>query len=74
MTATTETFGHEPVWIDEGYCGSCERCGNTEEREVCARCSVLIPMSPGPWKRDSVNWPCTSALVLGIEPREEAGQ
>ena len=64
-----ETFGHKPVWINEGYCGGCERCGDLEEREVCARCARIIPMSPGPWLQDSVDWPCTSAVVLGLVSR-----
>jgi hypothetical protein len=67
----TETFGHQPVWINDGYCGGCERCGDTEEREVCVRCLRMIPMDSGPWRRDSVDWPCTSAVVLGLVPREE---
>ncbi|WP_063735594.1 hypothetical protein [Streptomyces sp. RTd22] len=70
MTTALETFGHEPTFIDVGYCGGCEHCGDREEREVCARCLRLIPTSPGPWPRDHVDWPCTSAVVLGLAERE----
>lgn len=68
--AAADSFGHEPTWINAGYCGGCDRCGDLEEREVCARCVRLIPTTPGPWPRESVPWPCTSAVVLGLTPRE----
>lgn len=70
MTAQ-ETFGHEPTVIDKGCCGGCDRCGDRQEREVCARCTRLIPTSPGSWPQDYVDWPCTSAIVLGLTPRDE---
>lgn len=63
-----ETFGHEPV--DE-YAGTPEGERGVS-RIVCARCMT--------WKRWSdvglncgsrVSWPCTSALVLGLVPRNE---
>lgn len=70
-SSSEDDFGHEPTWINAGYCGGCDRCGDLEEREVCARCVRLIPTTPGPWPRASVDWPCTSAVVLGLVPRTD---
>lgn len=69
---SAETFGHEPVWINAGYCGGCERCGSREEREVCARCRQWDIY--GYSREASVRWPCTSAIVLGLVQREEASR
>lgn len=48
----TETFGHEPTWINAGACGGCEVCGDREEQYVCARCFT--------------DWPCGTARILNI--------
>lgn len=58
-TARTSTFGHEPI----------EFCGQT----VCDRCGTIGELTPGYNVRDLVPWPCTSALVLGLVARQEAG-
>lgn len=78
MTALrVETFGHEPAWINDGYCGGCERCGDTEEMEVCARC-WRARWHPGDYgsrswtERLPVRWPCATAVVLGVEPASSA--
>lgn len=67
--SAAETFGHVPVWINAGYCGGCEGCGSVEEREVCARCVRIVRETDQPWGRDLVDWPCMSAVVLGLVPR-----
>lgn len=60
----TETFGHMPItW------GS---------RVICARCQNAQPLTAddidgapddGPLPDRAVEWPCTSAIVLGLAPR-----
>ncbi|MYX33439.1 MULTISPECIES: hypothetical protein [unclassified Streptomyces] len=66
-----DDFGHRPRRIDHGKCGACDACGTDVERDVCTRCMHLVPGTPGRWRRDYVDWPCTSAIVLGlIDPRE----
>lgn len=67
----TETFGHEPVTADVGTCGmgGCQCPGHYAE-EVCARCVRVVPETDGPWRQELVVWPCTSAIVLGVVPRE----
>jgi hypothetical protein len=73
-----QTIGHKPVdlgtaiheaWTNHSACQSC-RARTTAL--VCARCMEFdtnrmwkIPAHP-------VHWPCTSAVVLGIEPRPTA--
>lgn len=65
-------FGHRPEWINAGYCGGCTNCGDTEEQEICVRCS-LDAARRADWARNvHVIWPCTSALVLGLVEREES--
>lgn len=59
---TGDTHGHEPV--DE----YADRPGIT--RIVCARCITWTPMpSVGLQCGRRVDWPCTSAIVLGLAPR-----
>lgn len=67
---TGETYGHEPV---TGYLPDW-----LGEFTVCARCEVrrsqtwLDPETDDvrAWRFDSpVPWPCTSAVVLGLDPR-----
>lgn len=67
-----DAFGHEPIWTDGGYCGGCEGCGDTAEREVCARCLRMIHPLLGPRRLDSVEWPCATAVALGLASREGA--
>ena len=52
-------FGHRPVWINVGYCGGCDTCGNREETEVCVRCTAP-------------EWPCATAAALGLEEATDA--
>ncbi len=67
-----EDFGHRPEWVNAGYCGGCTNCGDTEEQEICIRCSLDAARRAG-WARNAhVPWPCTSALVLGLVEREVA--
>lgn len=60
-----QTFGHEPVWADRGSCvvaaGACN-CPYHDEYLACDRCRP---------DGQPVPWPCTSAIVLGLAPREE---
>jgi hypothetical protein len=61
-----QTFGHQPV--DE-YAGTPEGSRGVT-RIVCARCTTWtrwrdVGLSVGA----RVSWPCTSAVVLGFEPR-----
>lgn len=61
-----DDFGHEPTWADFGQCvvdpGACN-CPYHDEQQACARCRH---------GRQPVQWPCTSAIVLGLAPRTEA--
>lgn len=52
-----ETFGHEPVTINEGRCGNWSCCSGYMEAVNCIRCGVP--------------WPCASAVVLGLTTRRE---
>jgi hypothetical protein len=69
LPATGETYGHEPV---RGYLA--DRAG---ERWVCARCESRQVRAyldewenPHRWvRRSAVEWPCTSAVVLGLVSR-----
>ncbi|WP_042400028.1 hypothetical protein [Streptacidiphilus carbonis] len=60
---TARDFGHEPLLINEQRCGGCEVCGDTEEQEICVRCTVHA--------RRAVRWPCATAVVLGLASRSE---
>lgn len=61
-----ETFGHEPMWADFGQCvvdpGACN-CPYHDEQQACTRCRH---------GRQPVQWPCTSAVVLGLVNRKGA--
>lgn len=71
LPATGQTYGHEPV---RGFLA--DRAG---ERLVCARCETADTRSY--WLddaetrlrrwvcRSAVEWPCMSAVVLGLAPR-----
>ncbi|WP_369167831.1 hypothetical protein AB5J49_08140 [Streptomyces sp. R28] len=77
--ASTETFGHEPVQDDREFFGEvsddppvCARCTRT----IRAWLPVVIDQEPSGRviTRDqwigyevAVLWPCTSAIVLGID-------
>lgn len=63
-------FGHQPVVGPPDYRG---------RKTVCARCQTRTVMvyggqfDDGPSRvteTDPVTWPCTSAVVLGLVPRE----
>lgn len=34
---------HEPLVINQGYCGGCETCGDRYEEVICKTCDVLWP-------------------------------
>lgn len=83
-TQTSETFGHEPVSTDVDYWGEttddppvCGRCSRT----VRALTPVIVDVdmqgrrvTEEQWITypESVRWPCTSAIVLGLAPRRTA--
>ena len=57
LPPSAEDFGHRPV------------IGFVDGRglvECCARC-VAIMRGPGIWWQADVPWPCTSAIVLGLD-------
>jgi hypothetical protein len=54
-----DTFNHRPI-------GEFENDPSRIVRQVCCRCTVG-PIGPE-WR---VSWPCRSARILGLAPREE---
>jgi hypothetical protein len=66
LPATGETYGHKPV---NEYAGTPFRT----QRIVCARCVRWVRWRPGGLAIGTyVAWPCTSAVVLGLVPRDGA--
>lgn len=52
----TDAFGHEPVWIDGDW--------------FCARCRDRgFDVHGDRWIYPTL-WPCTSAVILGLVPRQ----
>lgn len=69
-----EDFGHEPIAVNQGMCGGCDTCGDAYETEICARCYTIERFRSrftGEMStlRNGVEWPCTSAIVLGLVHR-----
>lgn len=63
MTSPPETFGHNPVAYDGAPI--CARCYTT-----VTRCSIDAFEQPRRHRaRQTVPWPCTSAVVLGLVSR-----
>jgi hypothetical protein len=60
-TASPEDFGHKPCTLNAGYCGGCVPCGALEEITICPRCTKHAGRP--------VEWPCTTAVVLGLARR-----
>ena len=59
--AATNDFGHRPCTLNAGYCGGCVPCGPLEETTACPRCTKDAGRP--------VEWPCTTAVVLGLARR-----
>lgn len=71
LAPPTETFGHVPLRINEGYCGGCNVCGSREEMVICARCRILVNVNAytgrqPAWSFEEVQWPCGTAVVLNL--------
>lgn len=65
LPATGETYGHEPVvgFIDgRGLTDICQRCRIPVRRKYVHLMPEGLPL----------RWPCTSAVVLGLVPRDGA--
>lgn len=69
LPATGETYGHERLTVNPSCCGD-DCCGYRTEQTVCGRCSDDVTRHDGAHWALSVPWPCTSALVLGLVPRD----
>lgn len=59
--AAPENFGHKRVTLHAGYCGGCVPCGSLEETSICPRCTKDAGRP--------VEWPCMTAIVLGLARR-----
>jgi hypothetical protein len=59
--SAADTFGHEPTY-SQHFGTVCRRCTKTVTHYDEA-------YRPSRWVRP-VPWPCTSAVVLGLTPRE----
>jgi hypothetical protein len=70
-----ETFGHEPVALDavihDAWTrhSACQACRARTTPMVCARCMEFDANGMWIMPAHPVHWPCTSAIVLGLEPR-----
>jgi hypothetical protein len=54
-----QTFGHEPVFADPW-----------EDEQICARCWWITRDEDGFYVNNVAAWPCTTAVILGLVPRE----
>lgn len=55
-----QTFGHEAMVV-----------GPWEDEQVCARCWWITRDEDGYYVNNVAAWPCTTAIILGLAPREE---